>query len=295
MVSTVSVCALALPLAACGSSGDNATGGNARTTVAGTRAVAAGTESVDAFLSRVESGLGRSGSAHLQLTATGNMPGTAQGDVSYGAAGLTARITATAPILGDAAATVIVVGHTVYASVPGLTPPGKFLRIEPQSLGGPSLGRHGSALPLDPSDLLGGLRAGVTGVEVVGTEQVGGASLDHYRVHVSPAKAAAAMRSLFGSAPAGGLGRGMDHGMPRSMGTGSGGGGGSMTGSLPKSVVADVWLDSQDHVRQVRADLGGTKVQVQLSRWGEPVDVQAPPADDVVEMPKPMGIGNPAS
>jgi hypothetical protein len=58
---------------------------------------------------------------------------------------------------------------------------------------------------------------------------------------------------------------------------------------VPKTVEADLWLDGQDHVRRFSMDAKGTTVQVDLTKWGESVEVQAPSPKDVVEAP-PMGM-----
>jgi hypothetical protein len=58
-----------------------------------------------------------------------------------------------------------------------------------------------------------------------------------------------------------------------------------MMGRLPRTLVADVWLDGQDRVRQVQAELRGTKVDVDLTGWGQHVDVQPPAPGDVVPAP----------
>lgn len=56
--------------------------------------------------------------------------------------------------------------------------------------------------------------------------------------------------------------------------------------SVPKSLVYQVWLDDEDRMRQASLDMGDLgKMRMQVFDWGKPVDIQAPPADQVTEMP----------
>jgi hypothetical protein len=283
------VCVLAVPLAGCGSGTDgsaDAGAGNGRGTST-VRAVRATAVSVDAFLSRVEAGLQDSPSAHLRMTVTGAVQATATGDVSFSATDLRLRTSVRAPMLGTDPATVIVVGDTAYVAVPGFTPPGKYVRIERGARGmRPGAGSS-------PAALLAALRAAVVRVDDLGAERVAGTATEHYRLHLAPGKAFHRVGAPLGRGGGPGPMPGVHSGPPSMMGPpgtdpgmpGPGMMGPGMMGRLPRTLVADVWLDGQDRVRQVQAELRGTKVDVDLTGWGQHVDVQPPAPGDVVPAP----------
>lgn len=53
--------------------------------------------------------------------------------------------------------------------------------------------------------------------------------------------------------------------------------------SLPKTVSYSAWIDSKDHLRKVTFALKGITSTITISKYGEPVDITAPPATDVVK------------
>ncbi len=54
---------------------------------------------------------------------------------------------------------------------------------------------------------------------------------------------------------------------------------------LPDTVQYSMWLDDKDQVRQVKYSLSGVDAQMKMSKYGEPVQITAPRAADVVEVP----------
>lgn len=56
-------------------------------------------------------------------------------------------------------------------------------------------------------------------------------------------------------------------------------------GQLPEEIVYNVWLDGQDRMRQVTFDVAGITAKINLDKYGEPVDIAPPPADQVVPGP----------
>jgi hypothetical protein len=272
-VSVVSVCALAVPLAGCGAKdGSTASGAHQTTTANGQiKQVGATDDTVGAFVDRVRAGLGDSGTVHVQVTATGATAASAAGDVSYGPDGPEVRITASAPMLGQGKATFIVVGQAAFVSVPGFTEPGKYLKIDKHSLG--SMGPMAGHPDLSPEDMFAAVRAAIVGVDDLGSADVAGTPTTHYRLQLDPAKA---MKSLGDQL----------RGMPMSP---------DQLGKIGK-VDVDFWLDGSDRIRRVQTELQGTTVDVELSAWGEPVAIQAPPAADVVQAPPgPMIMGGQGS
>jgi hypothetical protein len=53
-----------------------------------------------------------------------------------------------------------------------------------------------------------------------------------------------------------------------------------------------VWIDDQDRVVKIQgSEPGGGDVTFEVTAFGVPVDVSAPPADDVIELPGVDGAG----
>ena len=55
------------------------------------------------------------------------------------------------------------------------------------------------------------------------------------------------------------------------------------TAALPKHLTYNMWLDQQDLLRRTRFRVQGLTTQMDLTRWGEQVHVQAPPQSKVVD------------
>jgi hypothetical protein len=52
------------------------------------------------------------------------------------------------------------------------------------------------------------------------------------------------------------------------------------------AATVDVWIDDQDRVVKIQASPdGGADITFEVTAFGVPVDVTAPPADDVIEFP----------
>jgi len=89
-----------------------------------------------------------------------------------------------------------------------------------------------------------------------GSEDVDGESLEHYTSTVDTQKLISSMSSDAGDA-----------------------------GSLPKTMDQDWWFDGDGLVRKFSTDIGGQPLTVTLSEWGEDVSIEAPPSDQVTQMP----------
>ena len=62
--------------------------------------------------------------------------------------------------------------------------------------------------------------------------------------------------------------------------------GGRDEGNLRDRVVWHLWLDDQDRPRQLQADLGEkASLHLEVTDLGEPVTIEAPPANQVQKMP----------
>jgi hypothetical protein len=54
---------------------------------------------------------------------------------------------------------------------------------------------------------------------------------------------------------------------------------------LPDTITYTAWLDAKNQLRKVTFDLSGVKADMMMSKYGEPVDITAPPAADTVKAP----------
>ncbi|MGH3383424.1 MAG: LppX_LprAFG lipoprotein [Nocardioidaceae bacterium] len=144
----------------------------------------------------------------------------------------------------------------IYAAVPGLAPDGKFVEIDPKDANDPLAKAFGDLSgTMDPRSTFDAFEAGVKDVEFVGEEPVGGEEMTRYRVTVD---AAAAMKAQGQTAPQG----------------------------MPKTIDYDLWLDADNLMRKMTFEMpGGISMDLAMSRWGEPVKVEAPKAADIVEPP----------
>jgi hypothetical protein len=207
-------------------------------------------------------------SVHVSIRTVGDsrMPMEAQGDVAlHGTRRPDAVLTMDRTPMGGSAE-VRVVGDALYLSMPPMTEKGKFfeLRGGASSPFGPMAGPMHEA---GPGDALAALQSALRGVTYVGQQAVQGEQLSHYRLTLDPRAIAKEHRSAH----------------PGPMGYGAGMGM-SPEGRLPGSMSADVWLDANALPHQVRLEKPGRgAVVMELSDWGKPVSIQAPPQQDVVK------------
>ncbi|MEO6996488.1 MAG: LppX_LprAFG lipoprotein [Terracoccus sp.] len=103
----------------------------------------------------------------------------------------------------------------------------------------------------DPKRMYDQFDQGLTKVKKIGTETVDGEQMTKYDLTLDT-------KALGGSTAAG-------------------------AASLPKTVKYTAWIDSKGHLRKVTFGLMGVTSTVAMSKYGEPVDISAPPAKDVVK------------
>jgi len=93
-------------------------------------------------------------------------------------------------------------------------------------------------------------KGAVEKVEYAGTATVEGDKVDKYHVTVDSGSIAGAL----------GAGAGAD---------------------LPKSVTYDLYVDANHLVRRIEIDVAKQQITMTVSRWGEPVDIEVPPASQI--------------
>ncbi len=208
----------------------------------------------DGLVEAITEGQRKAGSAHIAMKMSNGI--SAEGDVDYQGSSPEMQMSMKLPQMGAGTMEMRFVDGIVYMSMPQVTPRGKFLKIDPNDKSNPMSKSFGSLTEqMDPLNSIKGMRAGVQEVEFVGAEEVKGDAVDHYRVTVDTAK----MMEATGQKTVPGM---------------------------PETLTYDMWLDDKDLLRRMQFDLSGLKLDMLMSRWGEPVEVQAPPADKIVESPQ---------
>lgn len=196
--------------------------------------------------------------AHVSadVTAAGQQM-TLEGDVQVGES-LTdygADLTMSSASMGDDLRMVIV-DETLYLNLGQLTQ-GKFAKIDFGDTGSP-MGQMMSQLmsSADPSASLKAMQEGLTGFEKVGTEQVDGVDTTHYRVEVDTRKVLEAQ----------GMGDYAD-----------------LAGAqLPETLSYDLWIGDDNLMRRMSFSIGDAmSMTMNLTAWGEPVEISAPPPSQV--------------
>ena len=204
---------------------------------------------VEAFLGRLESGLGDEGSVHMDMTMTGPLEMTAEGDTSYGPDGSEMQLSMTMSALPGGELEMVIVDDQAFMSMPGVGQPGQFFEIDESS---PAFGSLDDGL--SPADSFAAFEAGLESVEEVGEDEIAGETTTHFTLEVD---AAAALEAT---------------------------GQGSVPG-LPDTLVYDVWLDSEDRMRRLTYELTGTELTMDMTDWGKDVTIEAPAAKDLIDAP----------
>jgi hypothetical protein len=149
-----------------------------------------------------------------------------------------------------------VVGGMVYMSMGELTG-GKFLQIDPSDSSDPMAAQfQGMSGQLDPTGALSGLRDAIRSVEKAGEpEEVGGALAQPYTVTVDTATALSSQPEALAEAA-----------------------------SLPPELTYTYWIDGDDLMRRMLAELPTGAMDATFTGWGEPVEIVAPSADQITDM-----------
>ncbi|GMA30090.1 LppX_LprAFG lipoprotein [Litorihabitans aurantiacus] len=127
----------------------------------------------------------------------------------------------------------------------------------------PAMAGAAGAQSSDPVAQMRLLADAITGADLVGEEDVNGAPADRYSVTVDTTAMASGMGTDMGTA------------------------------GLPDAITYDIWLDGEGRPVKtlMEMEVGGqaTSTEIVLSNFGDDVTIEAPPADQITEMP---GMGN---
>lgn len=217
----------------------------------------------DDFVDTVTDGIEQSTTAHMTMNMSIGSAGSvdAQGDVDYTSDPPSTKMTMTIPGAGDS--TVISTDGVMYLQMGGLSG-GKYWKVDPSDPDSP-LGQMGLGSMLDQSDpasALESIKPSIDEVTFKGDEQVDGRDLDHYVMTID-------LGTMMDS---------MGADLPSEAASG-----------MPDSVTYDLWLDQQNRFAQMKSEYPVMGQQVSMTMdvddWGTDVSIEAPPADQVTDMP----------
>jgi hypothetical protein len=149
--------------------------------------------------------------------------------------------------MGSTKAVVILVDGVVYMQQAA---GGKFVKIDKDTPGMGSIVEQMSGLSPDGS--IAAMRGALKKVEYVGSDTVDGAKVSKYRVTADTSAMAATL------------------------------GGAAGTTDLPKTVTYTLYVDKDQLMRRIDMTVADQSIQMLVSDWGKPVDIEAPAASEVM-------------
>lgn len=152
-------------------------------------------------------------------------------------------------------AEVIFIDNTMYMK--GLMGSSKWVKLSLDQLAQAS-GNSALTSMTNPLEMVKKVSQSVKTATYQGKEKVDGDDTDHYTLTVDTS----ALSSALGSSAAG------------------------AASGMPKTVNEDLWVDGDNHLRKTEVKLGSMGTfDVTMSNYGEKVDIEAPPAAQVQQMP----------
>jgi hypothetical protein len=250
---SLAVLPLLLGVAACNGSEMNAPESGA---TAGNNGEASGPEFTPAnFAPRLIEAQAKAGTAHLDGSIDAGQAGKIElsGDLRLDSAEPAAQLTLTSALLGQGIEAIIL-DKTMYLKIPGLSAerPWMEMKLDTGPFAGAGLGA------LDTTSMLKGLE-GALSLKSRGQESIDGVDTTRYQVSVDAGKALAAQGVRDLSA----LG---------------------LSGDKAK-IEYDIWVDGEDLVRKIAMDIGSYALQMALSDYGKPVEIEAPPQSQIGDSP----------
>lgn len=149
----------------------------------------------------------------------------------------------------------ILVDEMLYMNAGEMTD-GKFIEIDLRDESNPMGDLYSQlASQTDPAAIMRAFKGAIEDLETVGLEEIDGTTTTHYRVVVDARKALA--KTLGKDLPS------------------------SSLGSLPKTMTYDIWVDEDNLPRRLEYDMMGTTMVLDFTKWGEPVDIEAPAPSEI--------------
>ncbi|MFY0407375.1 LppX_LprAFG lipoprotein [Solicola sp. PLA-1-18] len=249
------IAAAALTLTACGGGAEQAASDEASNVSSGTTA----TLTQANFVDQVGQAQREARTTHLTLKAdAGSQQVEAEGDVEVGESGADSSMAMKLTVPGMGQVEVRLVDGTLYTNLGPLSE-NKFATIDLDDPSNPLAKSFGGVVDqMDPAASLKALEGSITSFEKKGSpKEIDGVQAQPYEVVVDTAKAQAA--------------------------AGAGAEASGSTAGVPSEVTATFWVGEDNLPRRVTTQVSGADVRLDFSKWGEDVDVQAPPADQITK------------
>lgn len=208
------------------------------------------------FADEMVAGLEAATTAQVTMTVdAGGQQFSADGELDYTSAPPSMQMAMTMPAMSQEPIDIRLVDGVMYMNMGAMTQ-GKFMAIDFNDPANLPPGMEGFTDQLDPLSGLGDFEKSISQVTFVGEEDLHGVQVRHYELTVDTSKAAGFQ------------------GLPSGKG-------------LPSEITYDYWVgdDSLPHRMATSMDAGKQSVSmdIEMSDWGKPVDIKAPPARDVFD------------
>jgi len=209
----------------------------------------------DNFASAIADSYKQKSSAHMEMTMGDTVK--ASGDVSYADKSPGMKLAMTVSQSGQKLQIEeILVDGVLYMSSPGLTPSGKYVKIDSKT---PGVGSMSDLLKnVDPASMIGQMTKSLDKLEYAGTTKIDGNSTHHYKMTVDAKKAVSSL--------------GLSD-LPSSAAT-----------AIPDSITYDAYFNDDNTIRRITMDIMGQSMQMDMTDWGTPVTITAPKKSDVVDL-----------
>lgn len=205
----------------------------------------------DAFADQLAAAFDDLTTAKVSLVVEGKMDIESSGEVDYRGEDPAMRMSLTGAYGEGSTSELILVDKVMYLQIAGENAP--YLKVDLSDPDSPLAGSLGDMSSFDPRETIESFTENVESVTDVGSEDIEGTPTTHY---VLVADAAGLAEQL------------------------------EADGSMPASLSFDMWLDAQDRPRRIEADLGdGGSLRTDMTDFGAAVEIEAPPAGEVQEMP----------
>jgi LppX_LprAFG lipoprotein len=219
----------------------------------------AGDLTLASFSSRTSEAQVKAQSAHLEMELSlQGQPMTMSGDMAVGKSLEDAALdlTMSVPGLGERMSMILVDG-VMYISA-GQATGGKYFSLDLTDESNPFGSMYRQIFEqANPASITQGFEGAIKDLEAVGREEIDGTTTTQYRVTVDTQKVLAKI-----------LGK---NALPE----------GSL-GAMPPTLTYDIWVGDDDNLpRRIESDMMGISATMELTDWGKPVHVEAPPPSQV--------------
>lgn len=250
---------LALGVSACGGSDDTpaAKASASATAGSGSSSPSSGDAAPAAFFQDITDAQVKAGTSHvsMKIGAAGQTI-TAEGDIKVGstAADTSMRMTMDLGSTGMGNLSMVLVDKIFYLDF-GQVTGGKYAKVDLDDASNPIAKQFGSITDqLDPSEQLAQFKDALSSFEKKGSpETIDGVKAQPYELTLDTSKVTGLADLPSGS-------------------------------DVPKSLTYAMYIGPDDLLRRITADVAGSTIKVDYSKWGEPVDVKAPSAAEISDV-----------